>query len=329
MTEETRLTPVRKSPLAMLVDARQAIQGARVRGVVRLKHLEKLGKTCPDTEEVVRQTHGTELWIDGRLKHLVADHPTAWWWSHIKGAGFVNISLCIGAIEQFGRYYPEGDPAIPPEVRRAIEDYLTFDQNGDVVEGRGVWVEGIERLITPSKQRVYIGHAPHMKRQRGQKLPYNSDAKMVFWRLGGCLVRASAIWYLFYVEYKEYLKRRSLADGISVVPTPKGRYCPECDKEFVKKAARYCPDCGGPLATKTEPPGVLYLGHLDLMARRRMQQLFSDQLNIVWRQALGLPTRDPYPVEKQGHSRIIWPEDMLDKACGKKNCPICERYELK
>jgi len=331
MAEDKGLRPIRKSPLAMLVDARMAIQGARVRGDVRLSHLKKLGNTCSDTVHLVSASGEIEDWIDGRLRELVGDHPTSWWWSHIKGIGLINISLAIGVIEHFGRYYTEAHPDIPPYVTRPVEDYATLDKEGNVVELKGVWVEGIERLITPSAQRVYIGHAPEMKRVKGQQLPYNSDAKMVFWRVGSSLVRIGpdGSYYCFYKDYKIRVTGREEAIGRRLIATPKTRYCPACDKDVAKKKAMYCPDCGGKLDKKEEGEGEFHLGHLDRMARRRMQQLFSDHLNIVWRQALGLPTRDPYPIEKMGHSRIITPESMMDKPCGKKDCPICEKYGLK
>ena len=328
MEEERKLKQVRKSPLAILADAERKVEKIRVLCEVRLAHLARFERTCKDTETLLSYIRPVEEWVDGRMSELIEDHPAQWWFSHIKGIGKENIAKCIASIERFGRYYPEGDPEIPPEVKRAAEDYVVLDENGNVVEKRGIWVEGIERLSMPSKQRIFIGHYPGAKRKRGEKLPYSADAKTLFWRVGESLTRAGGSYYHYYLQYKDYLNQRETAAGKKVVPTPKERYCTHCDKDVVKKAAKYCPDCGEILSQKEEAPDVIHLGHLHMMARRKMQQLFSDHLNVVWRQALGLSTREPYPIERLGHNTIIRPEDMMDKKCGKKDCPICEKYGL-
>lgn len=321
--ETRKLIPSRRSPLAVLSDAAMTAEKMRVAGIVRLAHLRRRGMTCPWTEQLVERVTPFEDWTVSVLAELIENHPTFWWHSHIKGIGRENISKLIGEIENFGRYYDVGDPRIPLGITRESEEYITLDADENEIVKIGIWVEGIERLITPSKQRVLLGHAPGLERKRGEKHSYNARGKMLLWRVGTSFVRADGSYADFYHGYKDYLINRETAKDTAIIPTPRERFCPKCMKEVIKKAAKLCPDCGGPLSLKQEPPGVLYQGHLDLMARRRMQQLFSDHLNIVWRKSLGLSIREPYPVEKMGHSRVITPEEMMDKSCGRKDCSIC------
>ena len=326
MDKEIKLQPVRKTPMALLVDASLKVQKTRVIADVRKAHLERRRMMCPDTEELLTRIRPVEEWLDSRLRSLMVEHPTYWWTSHVRGLGKLIIAKGVGVIEKFGKYYEVSDPLCP--TNGIVEDYVTLDGEGNIVELQGVWIPGIERLVTPSKQRVYLGLTPDSKRVKGRMLSYSSDGKMMFWRIGSQLLRAGGKYYYFYVRYKEYLTERELAKGTKIIPTPKERFCVNCFKEVVKKKAMYCPDCGGDLTLKKEPPGVLYAGHLDNMAKRRMIQLFSDHLNVVWRQSLGLPVRDPYPVEHLGHSTIIRPEDMMDKLCDNKNCSICQQINV-
>lgn len=306
------LVPVRRSPLAMMSDACMALEKVRVGATIRLSHLERHGQTCADTEDLQQRSKQLEDWADSKLGAYLSDHPAHWWFSRVKGIGKENIAKVIGRIEAFGRYYKPGDPFIPAYVTRAPEAYR-YVEDGEVKEGLGVWVEGIERLTTPSKLRVLSGHAPGMRREAGKRHPYDATLKMLTWRLGTSLMKAEGKFYNFYSERKEYLRQRAEAEGVRITPTPQARFCLNCEREVIKKAARFCPDCGQALSQKREPPGVLYEGHVHNMAKGRMEQMFLDLLWVVWREALGLPLRVPYPIEYGGHSRVITPEDMTDK----------------
>lgn len=328
--EYTTLKPTRRTPLAVVQNACMTFEHQYVAHQVRLTHLAKKGRICPYTEQLLAKITPLKQWADNMLIELIETHPAFWWFSHVSGCGRINIAKLIGAIEDFGRYYEVGDPRIPPEITRDPEEFVYLDDSKKPVHEIGIWVAGIERLTLPSKQRVYLGHAPHLKRRKGQKLPYNTEGKMLLWRMGTSLVRAAGPYYRQYKLYKGYLEQRlTIIDGRQIIATPKERYCPECEKEVVRASTTYCPDCGTKLSLKEEWPGVIFKGHVDLMARRRMQQLFSDHLNVIWRRSLGLPVREkPYPVEYLGHSTIITPESMMDKVCGKKDCEICRQYGL-
>lgn len=53
-------------------------------------------------------------------------------------------------------------------------------------------------------------------------------------------------------------------------------------------------------------------GHRHLAAMRKMEKVFLGCLYIYWREALGLPVRDPYPVEKLGHTTVYRPEEFAE-----------------
>lgn len=317
---EERVIPVRHSPLAMFSDASMTAERVRVPAEIRLSHLKRRGETCPDTQELHRRAVEFEGWVDSKLVGYLSGHPAHWWFSQVPGVGEGEvIAKILGRIESFGRYYDVGDPNIPPYVKREPELYLVL-KDDKIEEKVGVWVDGIERLTTPSKLRVFAGHAPGMRREAGKKAHFDAVLKMLLFRLGRNILRTQGNpkrklgkFYQFYSDRRDYLVRRCGKDGIKIVPTPRGRYCFNCDKEVVKKATKYCPDCGEPLSLKKEQAGVLYEGHLHRMAQARMEQLFLDLLWVVWHEGLGLPTRIPYPIEFQGHSQIIQPIDMVDK----------------
>lgn len=306
---------VHRTPLVVMANAAIAVEGIRIGAQVRIAHLAKHGEICSDTEELLRRAEEIEKWADKRLGQLLEEHPTYAWLKRIKGAaGGEVIGKVLGNIENFGKFYDLEDPNIPKEVFRDPVQITIQPANGkEAVVKDVVWVEAIERFITPSKLRKYSGLMPGLKKEAGKKLAYNAELKTMLWRLGGVFMKQQNKYFEFYKNYKEYLLRRMEKEGIKVVPTPKSRLCPTCVKEVTKKAARFCPDCGSPLSLKNEPEGVKYEMHVHMMAQRRMLQLFLDHLWVVWRQAKGLSLRDPWPIEYGGHSTIISPEEMVDR----------------
>jgi hypothetical protein len=300
-------------PIAFFCDTALTIEKARVAAQVRLSHLERQGRKDPDMDELLSRMLNMEEFVDGRLEEWVLQHPTARWWRYdrdgdygIKGSGTEAIGKVIGLIEAFGRFYPASDNMIPPYVRR--------EPLPDVDGNLWVWVEGIERLTTPSKLWKYAGLDPGARRRAGAKLGFNLQLKTMLFRLMTSFMRQRNKYYDEYQKYRTSKRHQLQAQGIRVVPTPKGRYCRVCDQDQnVPASTRYCPVCGELLSKKEEPPGLMWEGHLDFMARRRAIKLFSAHLWVVWREELGLPSRTPYPVEYGGHSRVITPWEMCDR----------------
>lgn len=305
----------RRSAMVVVSNAAIAIEGIRVATQVRLKHLGKRGATCAYTEQIFARAQEFERWADQQLAELVTNHPAANWLKRVKGIGGESIGKVLGHIEAFGRFYPVGDPKIPSFVHRepTMVPVPVEGKKDQFVETAMIWVDGIERLQTPSKLRKYAGLLPGMKRKGGKKSPFNTELRTMLWRVGSQFLKAQGKYAGFYDDYKARKVGQLVASGVHILPTPKARFCPECQIEVVLKTARLCPNCGGELTTKTEPEGVLWKGHVHMRCMRRMIQLFSDHLWVVWREALGLPIRTPYPIEYLGHSQVITPWDMVDR----------------
>lgn len=316
-----------KGDLAYWADVALSQEDIRVKTQVGISHLARTGRESPERDEFFKLTKAAEEYADGRLASLVVSHPTWPWAQRSKGVGKENYPKLIGQIEKFGRYFDPGDPLIPPYVQRPVVSYLTVDKQNQAVEKEGIWVEGIERLATPSKLWKYAGmnvdpvtgQAP--KRESGKKLPFNADLRMLCYRLGTSLIRQTGVWYENdgregtspgYLGYKNRITERKAEQGITVIPTPKERVCTNCGQVVVRKTARYCPDCGGGLTTKQEPPGCLFEGHLHLMAVREMMKDWLVCMWRVWREALGLPVTQPYKVAYQDHAPVN-PWVMVDK----------------
>ena len=308
--DKTKMLEDPRGPLVIFADAALGVEKVRVSSQVRLTHLGKRNMFCPQTDELRKRAAELEEWVDNRVAQLVESHPAAHWFNRVKGTGGEMIGKTLGLIQGFGRFYEPSDPMIPPYVKR--EPVMTFVKKDEkFVEKPMVWVSAIERFPTPSKLRKFAGLVPGLRKVAGKKLEYNDELKMMLWRLGGSFLKSRNKYAQFYDRYKQYLLDSFKGKGIKVVPTPLGRYCKVCDKEVNMKAALHCPICNEKLSLKQEPEGVIFEGHVHLMAQRRMMQLFLNHLWVVWREAEGLPLREPYPME-HGHSGLITPEEMCD-----------------
>jgi len=260
-------------PLPTLVDATLAIEKLRVASEVRQSHFTRQNRTDPDTDELHRRLVDLETYVNDRVAELIKAHPAYPWFKRVKGIGRENIGKVVGLVD-------------------------------------------IEKDDTVSSLWKFAGFAPvdgkAEKRRRGFKLHYNSQLRAMCWRLGGSLLKARGRFYEYYLSEKDKYYAKYEAGGVKIVPTPKGRFCPECKVEVEAKAAKYCPTCGCLLTKKEEPAGVIFEGHVHNQALRKMIKLFLALLWDSWREAEGLPTRVPYPVEYRGHDHIIKPEDMVD-----------------
>jgi len=141
----------------------------------------------------------------------------------------------------------------------------------------------IEKFTTLGKARAHAGLAPNQKRVRGQKLDYDAELKMALWIIVRQLIFAGGVYYDKYKKQKEYYTKREESKGVRVIPTPQGKM------------------------EKIEQPGVMYLGHIDNMAKRWLARLFMDHLVYVWRQAEGLELREPWCFEYGHHKTFIPP----------------------
>jgi len=262
-------------PLSTLVDATLSIEKLRVASQVRRSHLALQGRHDTDADNLFERLVALEKFVDDRIAELVKHHPAYPWFSQVKGVGKENIAKVIGLID-------------------------------------------IEKADTVSSLWKFAGFAPvdgkSERRQKGEKLHYNSQLRSMCWRLATSLLKAKGKFYDYYLVEKDKYQAKYAAKGIAVVPTPTGRFCPTCLVEVKAKATKYCPTCGALLTKKKEPDGVIFFGHLHNQALRKMIKLFLSLLWHSWREAEGLPTRVPYPAEYLGHNHIVKPEEMVDKS---------------
>jgi hypothetical protein len=273
----TALKQARRDALSALVDASIAIEKIRVSAQVRQSHLRRRNKAAPETEDLFRRLTELEDYVNDRIAHLIENHPAYHWFSLVKGVGRENIAKVIGLID-------------------------------------------INRAPTISSLWMFAGFAPDdgkaMKKVKGQKLQYNSQLRSMAWRLANSLRIAKGKFYDYYIREKVNYTERFIGQGYKVLPTPGGRWgCLNCGANWAKKRD-ITPCCTNPeieKRTREEPSGVLWLGHLDAMALRKMTKLFLACLWLVWREAENLPTRVPYPIGRQGHTSLISPWEMIDR----------------
>ena len=121
--------PTRVNSFGFFSETSWTMEGARVAAGVRLAHLKRNGREDADTEELFKRVKALEDFVDGKLKSFILSHPTASWWLRIKGMKLATIAKVIGEIENFGRYYLEGDLMIPKFVSREAEKSWSHRRN--------------------------------------------------------------------------------------------------------------------------------------------------------------------------------------------------------
>jgi len=265
--------------LTSMVDAALAVEKLRVTSEVRQSHFALNGKQDPETDELHQRLRDLEDYIDDRVSDLIKSHPAYPWFSRIMGVGGENIGKVIAPID-------------------------------------------IEKAKTISALWKFAGFAPDkegkaMRRVKGGgKLEYNSQLRSMCWRLASSLKRVKGSFYEYYISEKGKYQERFLSQGYKILATPSGRWvCTNCGASW-ERQRDLTPCCGNQEIGKKlrqEPPGVIWVGHLDAMAVRKMIKLFLSCLWLVWREAESLPTRSPYAIEKKGHSTVISPWEMVDR----------------
>jgi hypothetical protein len=310
----------RATILGSFVDDHVEVQKLRVSMANRIGSLKRQEKAYKTSLNVLKATSNVEELLERYISEEFQKHPAFPWTSKIWGCGMEAAAKPIGII-----------------------DGVIFKSTGR---------SGIEAFDTPSKLRRFCGlavvdeHAEKVK--KGEVgIHYNKMLRTLLWRLllrlmqqrrfycPKCQAKVTkkaekcqkcsadikdnktlieGVWLRRYKENVTYYEQRCERDGIKIMPTPLHRLCPKCKAEKkVPKTTRKCPECGAELMLKGEPPGILFRGHLDNMAKRRTIRLWVDCLWLVWRAAEGLPLRAPYPIEHQDHITLISPWEMIDR----------------
>jgi len=264
--------------LTHMVDAAVAIEKIRVASIVRQTHLALQNKQDAETDELCRRVKDFEDYVDGRVAYLIKTHPAYPWFSRVKGVGGENIAKVVA----------------PIDIKKAVHISSLWKFAGFSVEN---------------------GAAPR-RVKGGGKLSYNSQLRSMCWRLAGSLKRAKGKFYQYYIQEKDKYTERFESQDYKILPTPRGRWgCLNCGQSWQRKRD-ITPCCDNPAIDKMlrqEPHGVIWVGHLDAMAVRKMIKMFLACLWLVWREAEGLPVTAPYAIEKLGHSKLISPWEMVDK----------------
>lgn len=302
--------------MAFLIDTLNSLQKIRQNTGNRISHLERQHKRDTMIERYHDVLQEIEDDMVNTIKPLIASHPVYSWAKEIKGVGAENLAKVIGLIER-----------------------VSDEETGK---------HGIECFSTPSKTVRYCGFAvidgAAEKRKSGEKLHYNSELRSMLWRIGSAILTAglrqrcsscgelfgsthdacpkcnsenysqvaTSRFAQFYLDERQYLETRAEREGKIIMPTPKGKICPQCVKEVKVKTGKYCPDCGTKLENKKESDKIIFKGHLHSSALRRMIRMFVIMLDTEWREKTGLPVRTPYPAEHLGHSTIYRPNNFID-----------------
>lgn len=249
--------------LATMVDAALAIEKLRVASEVRQSHLARQEKQDPNTDELHRRLKDLEDFVDGVVAKLIQYHPGYNWFSQVKGIGRENIGKVVGAVRV--KQVLDGDHYLP-------------------------YADTISALWKFAGMSVEDGKAP--KREKGQKLHYNSQLRSMCWRLGSSLLRAKGKFYDYYLRTKDTYVQRYQNQGWQIVPAT---------ALPVKEGKR------------SETEGIISEGHIHNMAMRKMIKLFLACLWLTWREAEGLPVTKPYALDKLGHDSYIDPWAMTDR----------------
>lgn len=303
----------------------------------------------PEIDALHTRELAIERYVDARLIELIKTHPAYPWFCKILGIGPENIGKMTYKIDimkchtasamnrflGFGvvKYCSNCDRFIYPKASEEEDD------------------RKIMPVVCPKCRSPLVDRAE--RRIRGERLHFSIESHSMAWRIGKGLIRAgvrqqchkcgrtigkgtlddaggkcpdcggtefsSAGISKFgqkYLTYKSYLVDRFTQEGKKILPTPAANWmCTNCSTIGKKKAdLKEC--CANPYPVtlqKEEPEGIVWAGHLDTMAMRRMIKLFNVCLWIVWRQTLGLPVREPYAIEVLGHEHKVDPWEMIDR----------------
>ncbi len=258
-------------------------------------------------------------WLEDKTTKLLTkemEQHAAWpWLKEIKGAGLENTAKVIGLIEgvTFKSTGRSGIEAFDnmSKLRRFAGLAIINGKSEKRVKGQRLhysselrtmlWRLSQGFIMTAGKQCPICGTVNGTQRDSCvHKLSPGSDILC-----GADLSKVDVSggkFYNYYIHKKEEYVARFTREGVKIVPTPQaGWRCKNCNAPFpLKRDVAGC--CGAPSpeqVLKQETPGVIFLGHLDAMAKRKMMVMFCDMLWKYWRQSLGLPCKPSYIAGKE------------------------------
>lgn len=284
--------------LRRLVDVLYDVQDVRMRTANRLRQMPK------DTVKIyVKPLLDVEKQLTNQIDAMLQDEPVyKEFLGHVRGVGpRISGSIIAQTMIRFERISKEeyekamnglgptsGVRANPclrtiSEVRFS-EEQLNLAQKTEKGDYLVPTLRGIGAFDTVSKYWAWWGYdvrngeAP--KRKKGELVDWNPKMRMLGWKIEKQFVMQGEGYRTIYEKEKERLQ--------TLRPTPQD--CPNYEKCKAKLKKREQPACKG---------------HIEKMARRKTVKLFLSHLWEKWRQIEGLPVRQPYIIEKLGHTTKI------------------------
>ena len=184
-------------------------------------------------------------------------------------------------------------------------------------------IRGIGAFDTVSKYWKWWGlgvteAGRSQRRVKGQRIDYDANLKTFAWKIGrtfkmqGKIKKATFHRYKgepsFYRRIYDGYKKRLFENPTEVLVDGERVRCPPY-KEIMEDYT-LCPKLSPSCAKDPTKKKPACKGHLDNMAIRYAVKMFLSHLWVNWRTLENLPLRDPYPIEKGGHTtRIEWQPD--------------------
>jgi len=275
---------------AFLVKEQLILEKRRVATGLKLDRLEEQGREDETIKRVFTIYKKGEEEIERMVGNAVKEYPLWNWFREVQGIGEMNAANIIGLIEAFGTYY-KYCPKCKKELGKVKGSEIEVCPYCET-KAEDKFLSGIQRLTRISKLWKYAGLAVEngsaAKPQKGVTLGYNSELKSVLLgRVATSLMLAKGKYYRQYLRFKKEETEKCKRKGLKIKPTPKTR--------------------------GKEPEGIIYEGHIDKRAKRKMIKLFTAHLWTLWRKSEGLPVTEPYAKTILGHTDLIDPWAMTRK----------------
>ena len=202
------------------------------------------------------------------------------------------------------------------EASEAIEEQVRFQLGGfALTDPVGLWLNdifgigpvlssgilahvSIDRCPAPSSLWRYAGYDPTTKKEKGKKLPWNDDLKVVCWKIGQSFMKFSTnpkcFYGRLYRERKEWEVERNNSGA---------------NAEYAAMTLRQSNFEKDNITRKALQSGRLSDAHVDARARRWVVKIFLSHVwEVMWMNAHpGERVPRPYIFEHMGHVHKIEP----------------------
>lgn len=213
----------------------------------------------------------------------------------------------VNPLERFARTYKVG--------RWALSQYGI----GPVISAGLISHIDISKAHTAGSIWRYAGMDPTVIWNKGQKRPWNSNLKVLTWKIGQSFMKFSARPQCFYGKlYREDKARRTDMNE-------KGLFAERAKSILATKKFR------DNVTRRKLEQGFLSDAHIDAQARRFAAKIFLSHFHTVWyedynTQLQGTPVRAPrpYAIEHGGHSHMIEIPNYIQAVAGQSEGRIID-----